>query len=141
MRNIGCAFVVFRSSALVSDLVHMSTSNFIKTLSISPSEQTKFNTSRWSIRKAPVESDIIWDGLYKKDFVSVIKKVVLISLLFIISVILVTPITVSLKISYQLIIILIIVIRYCKTISRQNQYLKNGKRRFASAGTLSIKRK
>jgi len=57
------------------------------------SDSLKYEMNTWEIQKAPSESDIVWSDLNKINFFSNIKKVFLISILFLVSVILVTPLT------------------------------------------------
>jgi hypothetical protein len=55
---------------------------------------------RWIMKKAHSDSDILWNDLNAIDVVSYIKKVTLIAALFIVCVLLVSPITVIFYLIY-----------------------------------------
>ena len=93
-KNIGCAFVSFKSSTLVSD-IRKKPEAVIRTFNLTEAEKKEFRFEKWTLNKAPVENNISWPDLNKVGFDSIIKKVVLIIILFVVSVVLITPLTVS----------------------------------------------
>lgn len=95
VKNIGCAFLTFRSSALVHELLDKNMDkDILRYLKLSGAENARLETREWKFRKAPTENDIIWKKINKIDFTSYLKISILCVILFIISVVLVTPLTV-----------------------------------------------
>ena len=87
-------FIVFKSY-LTAKHARRNPQAFIDTINSDKKLVYNFNINNWHITKAPPESDIFWFKLGKKDFISSIKSFVLFLLLFIVCVVLVSPLTVS----------------------------------------------
>lgn len=93
---MGAAFFVFRSLTLANE-ISRKPFTFLRQLKVTAKERDQYKIDLWKVRRAPLESDINWSDLKKqRGFKSVFKKVLLLLLLFVLSVIIITPITVRL---------------------------------------------
>ena len=59
---------------------------------LSPDEFQQFSVLSWDIKKAPTQSEILWNNLHKGGFKSQIKSWFLLLILMIVCIILVTPV-------------------------------------------------
>jgi hypothetical protein len=98
--NNGCFFLIFRHIDQAQDaLKHqdafrrtlLSANNSI----LSEEQKAKYNVAKWRLQKAPASSDVRWAKIGQHDLTSVIKSFFLYLLLFVICVLLVSPLTVS----------------------------------------------
>lgn len=69
----------------------------IRSLQLTDAEKEEFKFRKWTLHKAPVQNNISWNDLNKVNIDSTVKKIILLVLLFLVSVLLITPLTVSLN--------------------------------------------
>lgn len=84
---------MFTDNRIVKDLRYMGQKYFgLKTQSVHKKTKTSLLLNRWKFSQAPAQSDILWSSINCDPNISFLKTSILILLLFVISVILVTPI-------------------------------------------------
>lgn len=91
-RNSGIGFLTFSDKRVVKDVLY--DKNFFPALyqkKLSQGAINRLNMHNWKFNQAYSESDIIWGDISKDKLTSTVKTLVLWVLLFIISVILLTP--------------------------------------------------
>ena len=94
--NIGCGFILTSDKKLVKKIVNSNTSLLYKEIrnKISFFEATKFQVENWEQQESFHEDDIRWDELNLDPVWQFKKYVFIIIMLFILSVVLITPLQV-----------------------------------------------
>jgi hypothetical protein len=96
-KNIGKAFVMFSDENIVKDFQFFGDNHFNKlTKTTIPNKVKKqLKMKSWKFRPVSGQSDILWEGLSADEDCALIKTVMLLFILFIVSVLLISPLMLS----------------------------------------------
>ena len=91
--NGGFGFVTFQSNLQVKRCLNAKDFQKLVVDRVGPEDRMRAGVNRWKIKQAPAYSDIIWENMYRDDTLTSIKSWLLMILLFIVCVVLITPIS------------------------------------------------
>lgn len=90
-QNSGVGVVTFLSRLQVSRCIYNQDFYDLVQKKCSLEDKRFWNVYNWKISKAPSQSEIIWENLFKNEYESNFKSLVLLTLLLAVCIVLVTP--------------------------------------------------
>ena len=97
--NSGIGFVTFVSRLQVSRCLDIEDFYDLAMQRLSVDDRTKMQVFNWRIEKAPAQTDLLWENIYKDEGTTRVKSYLLLALLLFVCIILVTPMLLAQKLT------------------------------------------
>jgi hypothetical protein len=97
--NSGIAYVTFVSRLQVSRCLDKGDFYDLSMQKLDQDDRVKMHIFGWRINKAPAQSEILWENIYKDEHASKLKSYALLVLLMFVCIVLVTPMLLAQKLT------------------------------------------